>query len=498
MAGVLRALDDDRLLQELLGLGHEMARHRDLYGPRGRRLLLAQGGVQLPEGLPVHAHAFGHGLQIRTRSGLQLGGGRGAPVEIEGLEAQFLKVLGHFDQGEKLGDVQFRFLLQVLGGLAQGEIILAAGLLQSPTHRTLAGIVRRQGQRPVPELGIQLLQVCDGRLGGLVRVAPLVHPAVHGQPVNPAGLGHELPDAAGAGRGDGEGVETALGERKVDEVLGQAFGQKTRPDVRQIGLGPLEPPFHGPPMGMGIVVKIALDFRIIIGIQGDRKGHLRTEDAFFLGGQLTARGDVLPALQDIDVVDILVLGRNFLGGVAGVGGCTLCLSGVLRGHVHTRSDRGRVLGLLGGHTPGKSQQDGEQDHSYIDCQNNLLVKCWPLGREKSIPARSSILPCYRKNTEIANPPARLITDQHMNENSDLRSHLTPGRKPVLELLRTRPEPLDTVFLAEDTPGPGAGPQPPAPPAARRREAARPRKRPPGRKEAIAPPPWPRRPRPCPW
>lgn len=42
----------------------------------------------------------------------------------------------------------------------------------------------------------------------------------------------------------------------------------------------------------------------------------------------------------------------------------------------------------------------------------------------------------------------------MNENSDLRSHLTPGRKPVLELLRTRPETLDTVFLAEDAPGLG--------------------------------------------
>lgn len=42
----------------------------------------------------------------------------------------------------------------------------------------------------------------------------------------------------------------------------------------------------------------------------------------------------------------------------------------------------------------------------------------------------------------------------MNENHDVNSHLTPGRKPVLELLRSRPEDLDTVFLAEDAAGLG--------------------------------------------
>lgn len=42
----------------------------------------------------------------------------------------------------------------------------------------------------------------------------------------------------------------------------------------------------------------------------------------------------------------------------------------------------------------------------------------------------------------------------MNESLDARSHLTPGRKPVLELLRSRPDNLDTVFLADDAPGLG--------------------------------------------
>ena len=44
-------------------------------------------------------------------------------------------------------------------------------------------------------------------------------------------------------------------------------------------------------------------------------------------------------------------------------------------------------------------------------------------------------------------------DQQHNEKSD-NSHLTPGRKPVLELLSSRPHALDTVFLSEDATGLG--------------------------------------------
>ena len=42
----------------------------------------------------------------------------------------------------------------------------------------------------------------------------------------------------------------------------------------------------------------------------------------------------------------------------------------------------------------------------------------------------------------------------MNEKTPREDHLTPGRKPVLELLLSNPETLDTVFLAEDAPGLG--------------------------------------------
>ena len=41
--------------------------------------------------------------------------------------------------------------------------------------------------------------------------------------------------------------------------------------------------------------------------------------------------------------------------------------------------------------------------------------------------------------------------KHSRDNQDL---LTPGRKPVLELLRSRPEGVDTIFLADDAPGLG--------------------------------------------
>jgi 23S rRNA (guanosine2251-2'-O)-methyltransferase len=42
----------------------------------------------------------------------------------------------------------------------------------------------------------------------------------------------------------------------------------------------------------------------------------------------------------------------------------------------------------------------------------------------------------------------------MKNTSDSQELLTPGRKPVLELLRARPEGVDTVFLADDAPGLG--------------------------------------------
>jgi 23S rRNA (guanosine2251-2'-O)-methyltransferase len=45
-------------------------------------------------------------------------------------------------------------------------------------------------------------------------------------------------------------------------------------------------------------------------------------------------------------------------------------------------------------------------------------------------------------------------DHQMNEKTPREDHLTPGRKPVLELLLSNPETLDTVFLAEDVPGLG--------------------------------------------
>jgi 23S rRNA (guanosine2251-2'-O)-methyltransferase len=45
-------------------------------------------------------------------------------------------------------------------------------------------------------------------------------------------------------------------------------------------------------------------------------------------------------------------------------------------------------------------------------------------------------------------------NHQMNEKTLREDHLTPGRKPVIELLLSNPETLDTVFLAEDAPGLG--------------------------------------------
>jgi 23S rRNA (guanosine2251-2'-O)-methyltransferase len=69
-------------------------------------------------------------------------------------------------------------------------------------------------------------------------------------------------------------------------------------------------------------------------------------------------------------------------------------------------------------------------------------------------ARSSILSCYRKKNQIANPNQVHEMNQPHDEKSDLDAHLTPGRKPVLELLQSRPQALDTVFLSEEAAGLG--------------------------------------------
>lgn len=51
---------------------------------------------------------------------------------------------------------------------------------------------------------------------------------------------------------------------------------------------------------MGIVVKIALDIRVFLGIQTDMQGYLRIEDLLLLRGQRVRIGDVFLILKNVE------------------------------------------------------------------------------------------------------------------------------------------------------------------------------------------------------
>ena len=98
------------------------------------------------------------------------------------------------------------------------ELPLLLGLLDL----ALAGVVAGPGEPPVAELAVEGLQVRGGGARRLLRVAPLVHPEVLGEPHALAGGGDELPGAGGLGARVGEVREPALDHGEEDGVLGKA------------------------------------------------------------------------------------------------------------------------------------------------------------------------------------------------------------------------------------------------------------------------------------
>jgi hypothetical protein len=73
-----------------------------------------------------------------------------------------------------------------------------------------APVVGGQGQVPVAEHAVELLQVVQRCTGGGQHVAPVVTKRVLLEVEVGAGGGHELPHAGSLGAGDGLGVEGAL------------------------------------------------------------------------------------------------------------------------------------------------------------------------------------------------------------------------------------------------------------------------------------------------
>ena len=62
---------------------------------------------------------------------------------------------------------------------------------------------------------------CGAR--GFFGILPIVDPHVVRKTVSTGAAGHKLPDTASAHSRDSQGVESRLGLREVDQILGNAF-----------------------------------------------------------------------------------------------------------------------------------------------------------------------------------------------------------------------------------------------------------------------------------
>ena len=170
----------------------------------------------------------------------------------------------------------------------------------------------------------------------------------------------------------------------------------------QIALRPLEPSIHGAPVNMGVVMKIALDIRIPLGIQTGMKGEFGIEDFSFVGGQPVGLGKVLTRVERFEA---FFLDGHLRAVVAGSARCLGRISGIpVRHRRHTRFGRNRTAGVLGGHTAGHGQQDDEQEYAYMECQNNLLVKSWPLRRRNALQRDRTFCPATQKKMKLQTRP----------------------------------------------------------------------------------------------
>jgi len=166
-------------------------------------------------------------------------------------EVERLGVLHHAGRGDEHGHVALRLARQVLVGVPVRRV-LGVGPAERGAHTAGPTVEAGQGEVPVAELVVQVAQVPGGRPGGLFRVAPLVDPRVHGKAVPPAGAGHELPHAHGAGPAPGVGVEAALDHGEVLQLLRHALLRQNVLDHGPVHL-------HTPPPVVDVLAGLLLE-----------------------------------------------------------------------------------------------------------------------------------------------------------------------------------------------------------------------------------------------
>src|SRR4030095_14499290 len=101
--------------------------------------------------------------------------------------------------------------------------ILDTGLLDDLQHPILSSVVCRQGQMPITEHLVEVVQIAGRGASGLFRIVSLVASARFFQAVSAARGAHELPDACGPGDGLGIRVVGALDQPEIDQILRHTF-----------------------------------------------------------------------------------------------------------------------------------------------------------------------------------------------------------------------------------------------------------------------------------
>ena len=142
--------------------------------------------------------------------------------------------MGHdvFDRLQ-FGHVVARFVWHAQVAVGQWQPLRLVAR-QRTAHAAFAPVVGGQGQVPVAEHGVQLLQVIECRTGGLQHVAALVPGEVLFQVEIFACSRHELPHARSLGAGHGLWVEGRLDEGQQGQLSGHLAPLQFLNDVKQV------------------------------------------------------------------------------------------------------------------------------------------------------------------------------------------------------------------------------------------------------------------------
>lgn len=101
-----------------------------------------------------------------------------------------VSVLHHVFDGEDAEKVSGGFFVEI-------EIVVRGDLLiiKCPFDSILSSVICCRDERPIVEILINLLEICDRRIGRPLEIVPLIYRIIHYQSVLFRGFRHELPNS---------------------------------------------------------------------------------------------------------------------------------------------------------------------------------------------------------------------------------------------------------------------------------------------------------------